>query len=332
MLIDQLRDLAPENLRVHRKLRYHGDGASIRLESLKPEEAERAVILYGAINAIGDVDSAEAVADNTPLVEQIKAFSRAPLRTAAMSLGKSSDWSDPLLARILHDVRGGALNALTGYSDLDLETEDVQTCVLLARDHAKMMRNAFLDIDPVRRDVDETIRAHALASHLDKWKGRIFPVGERRVRMTVDNHFFGFFSDRCLETSAVDRVVYNLANNAARFALDDKIKLTTFATGPGVMRWVISNRVSADQIAWLENSVGPDLSLLFEGGITRGGNGIGLTSCARFTADAFGLASIERALSEGYLGAVLQGDLFCSWFHWPTYQPDSSDGVCECEH
>ncbi|MBN9122327.1 MAG: ATP-binding protein, partial [Planctomycetes bacterium] len=67
-------------------------------------------------------------------------------------------------------------------------------------------------------------------------------------------------------------------------------------------------------------ALGPDLVRLYEGGVTRGGNGVGLASCADFVAAAFGVTASE-AVAEGYLGARVDGNEYHAWFHWPALPP-----------
>lgn len=329
--LGQLIGLGPTNLVMKRKERYHGDGSSVLLSSLAQVEKERALLIYSAIKKIGSYANLLDDANLEQVSRLVGSFAVEPLRSAALSFGRDSDWNDPVLARVLHDVRGGALNCLVGFSSLELTYDDLGSCAMLARDHAKMMRNAFPDIDPALRESDERAHIHSLESHIQKWNDRLFPVGDKQTRLTVENHFPGYFSDRCLETSAVDRVVYNLANNAARFSASGRMTLTTFLVAPAVVRWVMQNPVSTQQREWLEEAVGDDPGRLFLGGMTRGGNGLGMLSCARFTADAFGLNSPEQAVEEGYVGARLLGDLFCCWFHWPSYTPTDDDELGPCD-
>lgn len=61
------------------------------------------------------------------------------------------------------------------------------------------------------------------------------------------------------------------------------------------------------------------LGRLVDGFLTRGGNGIGLTSCADFVAACFGLDSGAEAVDGAYLGARLVDDRFRACFHWPVF-------------
>ncbi len=40
--------------------------------------------------------------------------------------------------------------------------------------------------------------------------------------------------------------------------------------------------------------------------------------CADIVGNAYGVASINRLLEEGYIGAKLLQDVFYTWFHWPV--------------
>jgi len=59
------------------------------------------------------------------------------------------------------------------------------------------------------------------------------------------------------------------------------------------------------------------------GGLTRGGNGLGLSNCADFVAAAFGLPDIDAALRGRYLGAVVEDGWYLAWAHWPALYPDA---------
>lgn len=138
------------------------------------------------------------------------------------------------------------------------------------------------------------------------------------MAVAVRCSFAGAVSARCLETASIDRVVYNLVNNAARFAADRAVTLWVFPVAPGLTRWVVENRIAPDQAAFLTDRVGGDLGRLFAGGVTRGGTGVGLANCAEIVADCFGLESPGEAVGRGYLGAAAVNYTYRAWFHWPV--------------
>ena len=70
------------------------------------------------------------------------------------------------------------------------------------------------------------------------------------------------------------------------------------------------------------------------GGITRGGHGIGLSSCTDFVAASFGTPP-QNAIGEKYVGAKVVDDTYYTWFHWPIYHANSDDFELDdryCEH
>jgi K+-sensing histidine kinase KdpD len=240
----------------------------------------------------------------------------------------------PLIRKVVHDIRGGALTVLIGYTTFLNRVPDRENvmvkAILMARDHAKLMRNAIYDLDPVVTRADESIKIHPIDDFVNKWRDSEFQVASKVVQIETVCTFVGNITNRCLETSAIDRILYNYINNAARFTADKRVRLSIFAVSNGLVRWVVQNRISETQQQWLADNVGDNLTRLFEGGITRGGHGLGLSSCTDFVAASFGLRTAE-ALKEGYLGAKLLGDQYCAWFHWPAYvSKNPAEPVCHC--
>ncbi len=250
---------------------------------------------------------------------------------------------DARMAKAMHDLRGGALSALLGrlqlLDRLPQTSEQLKTLFILTRDHLKIMRSALSDLDEARHAADLQPKSHAMHLILDKWKDSV--VGpkweERPVRMSVDCRYEGALTECCLESAAVDRIFYNLANNACRHVAGNRLDMVIFPTGEArqaCLRFVLSNMVSeADavllrslgQTAGVDGSDrGGSLSLgkLFEPEVSSTGSGYGLTVVADFVAGAFGLSDRQEALRERYVGAVLEGRTFRVWFHWPTASND----------
>ena len=192
------------------------------------------------------------------------------------------------------------------------------------------MRCLLTDLDPPARAADRATKAHAIGHFVDKWNGAHVQGPGGPVTISMRCGFQGAISARCLETASIDRVVYNLLNNAARFAEGGEVELAVQPMGNGLTRWVVGNRVSKDEEAFLS---GMDLKVLFAGGVTRGGNGVGLANCAEVVAQCFGLPGPADAARGGYLGAALQGNAFLVWFHWPAYtpHPDQARGSSEAQ-
>ncbi len=195
----------------------------------------------------------------------------------------------------------------------------MQNFVLLAYDHAKKMRNAVVNIDIPTRTADGRFNVHSIMDYINKWQGGEYDSDEHSIRVHVQSNFQGNISIRCLEASAIDRILYNYINKAIGFADSQSIVQTIFLVGDQEhqsLRWVVENRISHNHQQWLKENVGETLHKLFEGGIiTRGGNGLGLSNCVDFVSSGYGITA-KRALDEGYIGAKVIDDTYYAWFHW----------------
>jgi signal transduction histidine kinase len=91
----------------------------------------------------------------------------------------------------------------------------------------------------------------------------------------------------------VDRILYNYINNAIRFSAKEYVRLTVIPIDNSLTRWVVAQELTDRQKAWLQETLGNDLSRLFQGGYTQGGQGIGLSSCSDLVAASFGVSPRE---------------------------------------
>ena len=211
-----------------------------------------------------------------------------------------------------------ALTALiveVGLTEVRPDPDELRSMVSLARDHAKVMRNALIDLDPEARAEDEQEQAHGIRELVEKLHDADYRLPDRSVRIS---EYDGGISSCCLEISAVDRIIYDLVNNAARFAADERVRLAIEFWPQDSVRFVVANTVSPDQRRWIEENTGTP-SELFRPHVTRDGRGPGLANCASFVASAYGHAFGEDAVEEGLVGAALGEDRFLAWFHWPRY-------------
>lgn len=340
---DDLLDLAPTDLTIRRNTRYDGGGFGVRLRRFAPEDISSMYQVYEVIKGIYGIWLYAGQSEQDPLDYRLYKpfFERLGAPEFVLSLQgigtatfRSDDQRSLDLRRIIHDIRGGGMSGLVGYAGLlELEPENrdyLQSAVFLARDHAKMMRNALVDLDVAVRNADELEKVHGIDGFVIKWDGTTIRLGERESRVEVRSWFDGDISSRCLETSAIDRVLYNLLNNAARFTADDVVTLSILPVPGGLVRWVVDNRIAGSHRQWLADNVGDDLSRLFEGGFTAGGSGIGLSNCASFVSRAVGVTDSPTAVHDGYIGASLQDDLFRTWFHWPAHIPAAGEERCTC--
>lgn len=227
------------------------------------------------------------------------------------------------LRQALHDVRGGALTALALTIEMaalkgKISTGDVVRSFYLTRDHLKIMRNAIEDVDVLARTRDQSYRNHGTHLLFEKWTSATHRLAMgRSASITVDSTYGGPVSRSCLEFSALDRVVYNLMNNAVRFTSDGTVTLYLREVGEN-LRFVVVNAVTPEHLATLRTRFGDALGDLYFSSFTTGGEGVGLGICGELVANAYGLAGAPEAVAGGYVGATVREGAFITWFHWPT--------------
>lgn len=333
--------LAPTDLLVYREDRYRGEGFGVSLRDFAPEDVALLIRLYQDIKEIYDLWLYMRDQPNYTLIgaQLVKQFGSDELLMSVQTIGAATyavQTPSPVVRKVIHDIRGGALSVLVGLATFlkvipAVDEETIHQAVTMAHDHAKLMRNALEDIDPLVRAADESTKIHPISGFVNKWRNLSFEIANKPVVVHVTCTFEGNITSRCLETSAIDRILYNYINNAARFTTDNQVSLFIFPLGSRLVRWVVQNTISPQQKLWLQENVGDNLGRLFEGGITRDGHGLGLSSCADFVAASFGTETIQKAIEQHYLGAKIIGDQYYAWFHWPAYEAsDSAEPACEC--
>jgi len=176
----------------------------------------------------------------------------------------------------------------------------------------------LLGLDDAKREEDLLPKIHGIDFIVEKWHGASLRSGDRELQMAVECPKNVAISECCVEFGALDRILYNLINNATRHAASDALQLAIFPIPDlegGNLRFVLTNTVAPGDAAHLRTL---DLRTLFRAGVSTTGSGYGLSVAAEFVANAFGLTSAEKAVDEQYLGARLDGELFRAWFHWPV--------------
>lgn len=337
MSVATYQKLAPTDLLSYRSFRYDGGGFDISLKDLAVEDVSLIAQIYNSLKSIYDLWLYMGKQPNYDLLRnRLGRFAEPDFLTKVQSIGASTyeqGISNEMMHSAIHDIKGGALTSLTGYARLLPRLPDtveyIKQAVYLARDHAKMMRNILPDLDSAVREADEGTKLHAIKEFVDKWNGFVFEMPSKQVTVKAESNYEGYITSRCLETSAVDRILYNFINNASRFAKSEEVKFTVLPIGDELTRWVVENRVTDDQKKWLKENVGAELKPIFLGGITRGGNGQGLLNCTNFVATSFGIDA-EDAVNDGYIGATVKRNTYYAWFHWPIYEEKDGDEVCDC--
>lgn len=323
---ETMRNLAPTHLPILADLRYDGGGQSATLAEFTAADANLLRALYHAVSELCTTLK-ELASQRSPHPFTASDLKRRPERTTAMAAARAIGTDSQLsshLAPIVHDVRGGSLLALLASIEM-LDPGAASSDAFLrifcyARDHLKIMRNGISDIDPGANAHDREPSPHEIRLLREKWSGGVFSIDGKIKLVDFNSRFEGPIANRCMEFSALDRIIYNMMNNAARHGEGPDISLTIFSPTEGVgqeVRFVVQNNVTELQCAKILGLVEGDLGRLFLGGLTTGGTGLGLQICADFVVRAFGLKSCERAIAEGYVGARLIDNAFVVWFHWP---------------
>lgn len=326
---DVLDALAPLDLVNFRATRYLGDDISMSLDAFTPPDQMRLRKLYQTLQELLAIVRPQL---DTPEigVSQLRSFIKrvgwiGVVRETQL-LGDSQESASPnqTFGKVIHDIRGGALQALSiqlQFIDLDIaQNGDLHRLFFLTRDHLKIMRNAVVDLDPEGYERDRRDNLHNVRLLTEKWQHATHNVQGNAAQVHVDTYFDGNVSERCLEFAALDRVLYNLMNNAVRNTGDGNVYLAImpFPQGePHNLRFVIYNAIQPEQRNLLRSRYGEQLGTLFQGGFTTGGTGLGMRICADFVTNAFGLRTVQEGLSGRYFGANLAGDYFVNWFHWP---------------
>ena len=256
-------------------------------------------------------------------------------RFAGLGAGIDRDGLGLGVRQAYHDIRGGSYNALALLLEVVEDDEalpgELERVYLLVRDHMKIMRSAVHDLDPEATAADQEILHHRVELLREKWAGTEYTIAGSRAAIDYRSSFTGSVADCCIEFAALDRVLYNLINNATRFTTDGAVYVRVdplveaAAEGPGNVRFAVINRISAGQRARLrERFGGDDLRELFVGGFTTGGHGVGLRICADLVVHGYRLPSLREALTCGLVGARIIDDSFVAWFHWPGRTSDAA--------
>lgn len=236
---------------------------------------------------------------------------------------------DERLPRAIHDIRGGCLAAVVSCYDMVCKgifpwnRKSALQLFRMVRDHLKMFRNCVPEIDPEAVHRDRSDRGHSIDLLTEKWQDADYQLGaEKALNVSYHCQYQGTISERCMEFSALDRIVYNCMNNAGRFAVEGRVYFHIFPIdeqdAPGVLRFALVNRVSAEHLTTLKKTFDGDMSAIFEARKSTDSSGYGLNICAEFVASAFGLQNASAAVEQKHIGATLVDDCFIIWFHWPT--------------
>jgi signal transduction histidine kinase len=327
---EQLTALVPARGIHARAGRYFGDTLTISIGSLPGEHAAIVRRLYSFLVALRDFAAAhhdrgaEALGALGDFLVQ-HGFESLVQDCATLRAAMTAEATREIVRQTYHDVRGSSLTSLVAHLEMALEGEavpdDVGRIFLLARDHLKIMRNAIHDLDQAVYALDLRQEQHSVDLLREKWTSVAHHTEGGSVRVVLDCDFAGWISERCMEMSSLDRVLYNLINNAAEHADGDVVLVRAFPIDQHAathLRFAVINRVREEQRAILEDRLQGQLERLYQGGFTTAGHGIGMGICGEIVSHSYGLRSVRDACDRGYLGARILDGCFVAWFHWPA--------------
>ena len=314
----------------HRKNRYQGDDLCLRMNQFA--EVDQCLIksTYRFLEGIfAPLKRYHASGDQTALSQiqsLVDGLEMNEVLGTVRYLGVASLESNPseLLGKTVHDLRGGAISSLIGLLQLaqmvPLNRREAHQIFFLTRDHLKIMRNALLGLDDAKRQADLLPSMHGVDLIIEKWQDAVLSNSERQTSLHVKSDYLGNIAECCVEFGALDRVLYNLINNACRHTASGEVKLSIRGqpaghAQPDNLCFCVSNPVEVEEGHRL--SARGDLRTLFEPGVSSTGSGLGLTVAADFVTNAYGLRNHGLALDGSYLGARLHQGGFHAWFHWP---------------
>jgi signal transduction histidine kinase len=315
--------------RSQRALRYRGDDRAVPLSALVETDRAAVKALYALLTDLGSqlnaIHATSGPTDESHAAQGVaKAFDLDRAFQVAHAIGVGGEPYLEEVRHTLHDVRGGALTSLL----LEIQRTRVRpgerslrALRTLTADHLKVMRNALLELDDVKRTADLAPVEHSI-ERLAETIERVSGEGSRgSVRVDEHRSFLGGITMSCVELGALDRAVLNLLNNAVRHSASDEVKvaLVPASSEPGSdLRVFVANAVEEGHAAALHARFGDDLSRIFVESYSTTGSGDGLKICLEFVASAYGLVRGDDAVEERLVGAVLEDGWFIAWLHWPA--------------
>jgi hypothetical protein len=121
------------------------------------------------------------------------------------------------------------------------------------------------DLDAKRFADDSTRKDHGTDLLLEKWTSADFYGGSIPAQIDFDCAYQGTLCESCLEFSTLDRIIYNLLNNAARNACNHIVQFHILPMPKQEtvenLRFVIANLVSSEHSTKLAAAV-PDRTVI----------------------------------------------------------------------
>lgn len=310
--------LAPTALDNDRSSRYHADDQAVTLADLSAVDAEVIVWLYGYLRELDAIVGGPApVDDPTPL---LAFMARNDVDAAVRQVRRiGAKVTDARIAEVCHDLRGGAMGVLfvqlSRFVRAPYRAELARSLFIVTRDHLKIMRNVVRDLDAEARERDLAFREHHLGDLARALGEFTASHGETQVKVEVDCPRDAIIAESCVECGAIDRVAYNLLNNAVRHASDPLVSVWLVRLDKD-LRVAVANAMAPEHRPVIEQRLTTDPASLF-GGFTTTGSGCGLRIVSELVGSAYGIASVKRLVEGGHIGTTLLDGRFVAWFHWP---------------
>ncbi len=325
-----LLDLAPLHPPNFRSTRYTGEGLSIAFPEIHPVDQDILRSMESFLSAIVSLYSDRKSGKGAALVRVCEEQGLGELMDAVVDMGKPTvtTTDESTVRQVFHDLRGGAFASLCLWLEAlgpdGAKFGGDRNVFFLARDHLKMLRNAITGLSSEGEEKVRQQLEHGVELLVDKWGDTVHRYANKVLKVTLQTSFSGSVSESCLEFAALDRILYNIVNNAARHGGGDDLSIDVFdpARDHQNLRFVFRNAISDAHKQTLETQFGQRLSDVFLGGFTTDGSGIGTRVCTDIVTRAYGLESPAEAVERGHVGATVQGHDFISWFHWPIAASD----------
>ena len=310
--------LAPTTLENDRATRYRADDQALPLDALGAENRPVIAALYELLAELdGIVGGDRDLRDPAPLLAFLAQHDIGELLHRLRRL--RADQGRDHVAEALHDIRGGAMTALfvqlTRVGRVPYRPEIARAISIYVRDHMKMMRNVVSDLDSAARARDLALLPHSLGDLSRALAEFTATVGDEEGVVYVSCPTYAVIADSCVECAAIDRIAYNILNNAARHTDRPWIGVWLVVLEKD-LRVAVANSISAQQRAALTEQLAGDSNELF-GSFTTTGSGHGLRIVGELVGRAYGVPSTAALIARGYIGAKVIDEGFLTWLHWP---------------
>jgi signal transduction histidine kinase len=227
--------------------------------------------------------------------------------------------------RVIHDIRGGALTSLTLYLQMaergDLLARDIPQMVLLANDHAKILRSMIVDLDRIRYTLDELFVPQPIDVIPATWHAKHYRIPSGHTAwVTVECPLQGYIAESVIELAALERVLYNLVNNAVRHCAQPHvgIRITPSSVFADMLDIEVWNTIDDAQYQRLR-ALCPDAhwDRLIRESLSTTGSGLGLGICADIVAHVCGMDDVAHVLATDSFRVSVTPESFHVHCVWP---------------